>query len=870
MSGSWILKPHKSDFFLFCRARQIPKTCIPFVFYKKMINFASYKRIYNPFEMNISYNWLKEYVDFDLTAQEVAVALTSIGLEVGGVEEVQTIKGGLAGLVVGHVLTCEAHPNSDHMHVCSVDLGQGEPTQIVCGAANVAAGQKVIVATLGTKLYDGDSEFTIKRSKLRGVESNGMICAEDEIGVGTSHEGIIVLPEDTPVGLPAATYYNIKSEYVIEVDITPNRADACSHYGVARDLYAWLVRNGYKTSLHRPDCDAFVVDNHDLDIAVEVENTEACPRYCAVTIKGCEVKESPEWLQNKLNLIGVRPINNIVDITNYIMFAYGQPLHCFDADMVEGGKVVVKTMPEGTSFVTLDGVEHKLSDRDLAICNANEPMCIAGVFGGKGSGTYDTTTNVLLESAYFHPTWVRKSARRHGLNTDASFRFERGIDPNGQIYALKQAALLVKELAGGTIAMDIKDVAQPMTQSFTVDLDYDYVHDLIGKTIPVEVIKEIVTSLEMKIVEETATGLKLEVPAYRVDVQRACDVVEDILRIYGYNNVEIPTAVKSSLTIKGDVDRSNKLQNLISEQLVGLGFNEILNNSLTKEAYYNGLQQYAPEHLVRVMNPLSSDLNVMRQTLLFGGLESIAHNANRKNANLRMFEFGNCYYFDAEKKNSEKVLAAYNEDFHLGLWLTGNRVEGSWAHADEKSSVYELKAYVMTILQRLGMPMGGLLVAEGSNDIFGKSLAVTDRNGKHYLELGLVKKQLTAMLDIDNEVYYADLNWTNIMKKIKKNVVSFTEISKFPAVSRDLALLVDKSVEFQQIEKIAFAADKKLLKKVTLFDVYEGKNLEEGKKSYAVNFTLQDENKTMNDNQTDAVMKKIIASLEKQLGAKLR
>ena len=820
--------------------------------------------------MNISYNWLKEYVDFDLTAQEVAAALTSIGLEVDGLEEVQSIKGGLEGLVVGHVLTCEPHPNSDHMHICTVDLGQGEPTQIVCGAANVAAGQKVIVATLGTKLYDGDKEFTIKRSKLRGVESCGMICAEDEIGVGTSHDGIIELPAETPVGMPAATYYNIKSEYVIEVDITPNRADACSHYGVARDLYAWLIRNGYKTSLHRPSSEAFAVDNHDLDIAVEVENTEACPRYCAVTIKGCEVKESPEWLQKKLQTIGVRPINNIVDVTNYIMYAYGQPLHCFDADMIEGNKIVVKTMPEGTPFVTLDGIEHKLSDRDLAICNAAEPMCIAGVFGGKGSGTYENTTDVLLESAYFHPTWIRKSARRHGLNTDASFRFERGIDPDGQIYALKQAALLVKELAGGTISMDIKDVAQPLTKSFVVDLDYKYAHDLIGKTISVDIIKEIVTSLDMKILEETTEGLKLEVPAYRVDVQRACDVVEDILRIYGYNNVEIPTSVKSSLTIKGDVDRSNKLANLVSEQLVGQGFNEILNNSLTKEAYYNDLKVYAPNHLVRVINPLSSDLNVMRQTLLYGGLESISHNANRKNGNLRMFEFGNCYFFDADKKNDEKVLSGYSEDTHLGIWLTGKRVEGSWAHADEESSVYELKGYVSAILQRLGFAMGGMLIVAGQNDIFSKSLAITDRNGKLYLELGLVKKKITADLDIDTEVYYADLNWTLLMKKVKKNSVSFTEISKFPAVSRDLALLVDHSVEFQQIEQIAFASEKKLLKKVTLFDVYEGKNLEAGKKSYAVNFTLQDESKTMNDKQTEAVMNKIIANLEKQLGAKLR
>lgn len=599
--------------------------------------------------MNISYKWLKEYVDFDLNPQEVADALTSEGLEVDGVEEIQAIKGGLEGLVVAHVLTCEPHPNSDHMHVCQVDLGTGEPVQIVCGAPNVAAGQKVIAATLGTKLYDGDQCFTIKKSKLRGIESYGMLCAEDEIGVGESHDGIIVLPEDTVTGMKAAQYYNLESDWVIEVDITPNRADACSHYGVARDLYAWLIRNGYKTSLHRMDVSGFKVDNNDLNIDIDVQNTEACPRYCAVTIKGCEVKESPEWLKEKLNTIGLRPINNIVDITNYVMMAYGQPLHCFDADMIDGNKIVVKAMPDGTKFQTLDGVEHTLTDRDLAICNAKEPMCIAGVMGGRGSGTYDTTKDVLLESAYFHPTWIRKSARRHGLSTDASFRFERGVDPDGQIYALKVAAMLVKELAGGTISMDIKDVeAEGLVKKFEVKLDYKYVHDLIGKTIPVEVIKEIVTSLDMKIVGETEDSISLEIPAYRVDVQRPCDVVEDILRIYGYNNVEIPTSVKSSLTIKGDVDRSNKLENIIAEQLVGQGFREILNNSLTKESYYDGLETYAPSELVRVLNPLSSDLNVMRQTLLFGGLESIAHNVNRKSKNLRFFETGNCYYYNSK------------------------------------------------------------------------------------------------------------------------------------------------------------------------------------------------------------------------------
>ena len=821
--------------------------------------------------MNISYKWLKEYVDVNLSAEEIAVALTSIGLEVGGVEEVQAIKGGLEGLVVGHVLSMEVHPNSDHMHICQVDLGQGEPVQIVCGAANVDAGQKVIVATLGTKLYSGDECFTIKRSKLRGVESLGMICAEDEIGVGTSHDGIIVLPQDTPVGMKAADYFNIQSDWLIEVDITPNRADACSHWGVARDLYAWLVRNGYETKLHRPSVDDFKVDNNNLPIAIEVENAEACPRYCGITISGVEVKESPEWLKEKLEIIGLRPINNIVDITNYIMMAYGQPLHCFDADMIEGGKVVVKSMPEGTPFVTLDGVEHKLSDRDLAICNAVAPMCIAGVFGGKGSGTYETTKNVLIESAYFHPTWIRKSARRHGLQTDASFRFERGIDPDGQLYALKRAAQLIKELAGGEISMNIVDVEAPeLVKKFSVDVTYDYIYSLIGKNIGSDVVKEILNSLEMKIISETEEGLSLEIPAYRVDVQRACDVVEDILRIYGYNNVEIPTAVKSSLTIKGNVDAAYKLENLVSEQLVGCGFNEILNNSLTREAYYDGLQTYKSENLVRLMNPLSSDLNVMRQSLLFGGLEVIRHNVNRRSANLRLFEFGNCYYFNEGKRNPEKVLAAYSEDQRLGLWVTGKRVEGSWAHADEASSFYELKAYVMNILVRIGLPMGGLLIENGENDIFAKSIVVKDRNGKVYLELGLVKKALLAAFDIEQEVYYADLNWTLLTSKVRGAKVSFKEISKFPAVSRDLALLVDKQVTFAQIEKVCFAADKKLLKKVELFDVYEGKNLEAGKKSYAINLTLQDEEKTMNDKQTDNVMQKIVQSLEKQLDAKLR
>ena len=819
--------------------------------------------------MNISYKWLKEYVDFNLSPQEVCDALTSEGLEVGALEEVQSIKGGLKGLYVGKVLTCELHPNSDHLHVTTVDLGKESPSQIVCGAPNVAAGQKVIVADLGCVLYDGDKEFVIKKSKLRGVESFGMICAEDEIGVGNSHDGIIVLPEDAPVGQSAAEYYHLESDWLIEVDITPNRADALSHWGVARDLYAWLVQNGYETALHRPDCEAFVVDNEDMPIEVTIENQEACRRYVCVSVTGCEVKESPDWLKNKLRTIGVRPINNIVDITNYVMMAYGQPLHCFDADMVTGHHIVVKTMPEGTPFVTLDGEEHKLSDRDLAICNTQEPMCIAGVFGGKGSGTYDSTTNVVLESAYFHPTWIRKSARRHGLSTDASFRFERGVDPNGTVYALKQAAILCKQLAGGKVSMQIKDVYPDPVPNFEVFLKYDYVNTLIGKVIPAETVKSIVTSLDMTIESETAEGIQLSIPPYRTDVQRPCDVVEDILRIYGYNNVEIPTQLKSSLVIKGDEDVKYKLQNLVSEQLVGEGFNEILNNSLTKSAYYDNLDGMA-DNLVKIMNPLSSDLNVLRASMLFGGLESVAYNANRKNPDLRFFEFGNVYHFSPEKKNTDNPMLAYKEETHLALWVTGRRVAGSWAHADEDSTFYELRAYVDNIFRRIGLAQGAFVTESGDSQLYQHSIVVRNRGGKELATLGIVSKKLQKAAGIDNTVYYADINWTLVTKAVRKNVVSFREISKYPAVSRDLALLLDKEVKFEAIERVARQTEKKLLKSVELFDVYEGKNLPEGKKSYAVNFILLDEGKTLNDKQIDAIMNKLIANLKKELKAELR
>lgn len=820
--------------------------------------------------MNISYKWLKEYVDFDLTPQHVAEALTSCGLEVGGLEEVQTIRGGLKGLYVGKVLTCEPHPNSDHLHITTVDLGKGEPQQIVCGAHNVAANQKVIVADLGCVLYDGDKEFVIKRSKLRGVESLGMICAEDEIGVGTSHDGIIVLPEDASIGMPAAEYYNLESDWVIEVDITANRSDALSHYGVARDLYAWLKQNNYQTELHKPNCDAFEVDNESLTIDVEVKNTEACKRYACVSLSNCEVKESPEWLQNKLKIVGIRPINNIVDITNYIMMAYGQPMHCFDADMVAGHKIVVTTQPEGTKFITLDGEEHSLSERDLSICNANEAMCIAGIFGGKGSGTYENTRNIVLESAYFHPTWIRKSARRHGLSTDASYRFERGIDPNGQVYALKQAAILCKELAGGQVSMQIKDVYPEPIEGSKVVLTYDYVNSLIGKEIGKDTIKSIVTSLDMKIEAENENQIEILVPAYRVDVKRPCDVVEDILRIYGYNNVEIPLQLKGTLTIPTDEDRNRKYINLISEQLVGGGFNEILNNSLTKVSYYKDLNRYTEETTVKILNPLSADLGVMRQTLLFGGLESIVRNANRKNSNLRFFEFGNCYHYDESKKEADKLIKAYTQDQHLGLWITGKRVENSWAHPNEDASFYELKAYVENILVRLGLSPQAVTLAKGENNIFEDSISIVTKAGKIIAELGIVAYKLTKNMGITNEVFFADIYWDNLLKAVKKHVVEYKEISKYPAVSRDLALLVDKTVEFEQIKEIAYSTEKKLLKAVELFDVYEGKNLPEGKKSYAVNFILQDEQKTLNDKQIDSIMKKLIDNLTKRLNAELR
>ena len=821
--------------------------------------------------MNVSYKWLKKYIDITLTPQEVGNALTSLGLEVGTVEEVETIRGGLKGLVVGKVLSCQPHPDSDHLHVTKVDLGDGEePKQIVCGAANVAEGQKVIVATIGATLYDGDQSFTIKKSRLRGVDSYGMICAEDEIGIGSDHSGIIVLPDEAVVGTPAAEYYGVESDWMIEVDLTPNRIDGASHYGVARDLAAWLKANGMEANLHRPDVEEFKPDRADGAIPVTVENGEACPRYCGLTIRNVEVKESPKWLRDLLLAAGQRPINNIVDITNYILLGTGQPLHCFDLDKIKGNRVVVKTVAAGTKFTTLDGVERTLTDRDLMICNAEEPMCIGGVFGGLDSGVTEQTKSIFWESAYFHPTWIRKSARRFGLNTDASFRFERGIDPNGTVYNLKLAALLVKELAGGEICGDIIDVKQHDFPGFPVELNFDYVHSLIGKEIGKDTIKSIVKSLEMEITAEDDEHISLVVPTYRVDVRRPCDVVEDILRVYGYNNVEIGNQVKSSLSVKGTVDFADDMQELISNQLSACGFHEILNNSLTASALYSDLETMPEQNCVRIMNPLSSDLNVMRQTLLFGGLESIARNINHKNANLKFYEFGKIYSFNPDADNTEVALAPYTESAALALWITGDNYAGNWADKGRKSSVYDLKAAVENIFARLGISEKNVVVEQTENEIVAPALVYKNRGGKVLGCLGVVTDSQLRKMDVEQEVFFAQFNWNLMCRLAAKTDVKYTELPKTLPLRRDLALLVDKDVTYEQIRQVVVASEKHMLRGVDLFDVYEGKNLEAGKKSYAISIILQDDVKTLQDKQIDAIMQKIIANLEKQIGAKLR
>ena len=829
--------------------------------------------------MNISYNWLKRYIALNDSAEQVAQILTSIGLEVGKVEKVQTIKGGLEGLVVGEVITCVDHPNSDHLHITTTRVApDAEPLQIVCGAPNVAAGQKVIVATVGTVLYDGDEKFTIKRGKIRGEESLGMICAEDEIGVGSNHDGIMVLPADTPVGMPAKEYFGVEDDTLIEVDITPNRADGASHYGVARDLYAYYQAKGMDVALTRPSVEDFQVQSDALPIEVIVENADACPRYTGVSIKGVTIKESPDWLKKSLSTIGIRPINNVVDVTNFVLHEMGQALHSFDADKIKGNKVIVKNAAEGQKFVTLDGVERTLSAADLMICNAEEPMCIAGVFGGQDSGITEQTTNVFLESAYFDPVSIRKTARRHQLSTDASFRYERGCDPNNTLYVLKRCAMLIQEVAGGEIAMEVTDQGKTCFAPFPVELNIPRVNALIGKELSESLIEKILNALEMNIVSKEGNTWQIGVPRYRVDVQRECDVVEDILRIYGYNNVEFPEKLNTSLSYNPKPNPV-ALQIRISEQLTAQGFNEILNNSLTKVAYYEPLQQLSLATCVKIMNPLSQDLGVMRQTLLFGGLESIQRNANRKNADLKFYEFGNCYHYDAEKIATRQAkdpkwefdpLYAYSEEPHLALWLTGNKTAQSWVQKEEKTSFYTLHAYVNNVLRRLGVNIANCTLEPLDSELCSDGMLIKAPNGKQIGYMGIVNNKLLKAFDIDNPVYFADLDWNMLLRLNKQYKPVINDLPKFPEVKRDFALLVDQSVKFADLAKAALATEKKLLKAVNLFDVYEGKNLEPGKKSYALSFILQDAENTLKDKQIEAIMAKLQKVFEDKFDAKLR
>ena len=823
--------------------------------------------------MNISYKWLKRYINLPDDAETVAKILTSIGLEVGTVEEKETIRGGLKGLVVGEVLTCAPHPNSDHLHVTTVNIGEGEPLPIVCGAPNVAAGQKVIVATIGTVLYSGDESFTIKKGKLRGEESWGMICAEDEIGVGTDHAGIIVLPADTPVGMTAAEYYHIENDTIIEVDITPNRSDACSHFGVARDLYAYYKAHGQDVRLQKPDVEQFTINNNQLPIHVVVDAPEACPRYSGVSIKGVEVKESPEWLKNSLLTIGLRPINNIVDVTNFVLHECGQALHAFDADKIKGNEIHVRLAKQGEKFVTLDGVEREMNERDLMIANSSEAMCIAGVFGGLESGVTENTKNVFLESAYFDPVFIRKTSRRHQLQTDASFRYERGCDPNNTIYVLKRAALLIQEVAGGQVAMEVTDTVNGDFKPWDVTIQISRVNNLIGKAIGEDTIETILRALEIEIVKKDGDLWQLAVPRYRVDVQRECDVVEDILRIYGYDNVEFPEKLNTSLAYSPKPN-PEQLRRRIAEQLTAQGFNEILNNSLTKVAYYEPLEQLPLANCVKIMNPLSQDLGVMRQTLLFGGLESIARNANRKNNDLKFYEFGSCYHYHANpaarEHNPENSLVEYSEEPHLGLWLTGNKSAQSWVRKDEKTSFYQLRAYVDNILVRLGIDITKISVERLENELFSDGLVLKAVNGKALGFIGIVTRKQLKIFDIDQEVFYADLDWNQLLKQNKQYKAVINDLPKYPEVKRDFALLVDKNIEFADLARAAFSVEKKLLKNVFLFDVYEGKNLETGKKSYALSFILQDAENTLKDTQIENVMNRLKAKFEQEFHATLR
>lgn len=825
--------------------------------------------------MNISYKWLKRFIDFSATPKELAAILTSLGLECDNVEEIETIKGGLKGLVIGKVLTCADHPDSDHLHITTVDLGDGNATQIVCGAPNVAAGQTVVVATVGTILYQGDKEFKIKKSKIRGVESFGMICAEDEIGIGSSHDGIIVLREDVRPGTPAAEYFDVESDYRLEVELTPNRVDAASHFGVARDLKAYMRCHSDGPDypeISVPDVSSFNIDKNTGAAEIEVSDPEGCPRYSCVTVRGVTVKESPEWLRNLLIAAGQRPINNIVDITNFILLGIGQPLHCFDLSKVKDDKIVVRTVAEGTAFTTLDGVEHKLSDRDLMICDTEKPLCIAGVFGGLDSGVTEATKDVFIESAYFNPTRVRRTARRHGLSTDASFRYERGTDPNITVYAARLAAVLIKELAGGEICGDVKDVRETEINDAEFDFSLSYCNRLIGKDLPRELVKDILESLEIDVTPTSDNDVwHLRVPAYRVDVYRPCDVVEEILRVYGYNNVEFDMEMHANLSNKGLVDFSYSLQELVGNVLSAKGFNEIMNNSLTAAGYYPEDSQLSVKNCVAVVNPLSGDLSVMRRTLLFGGLESISHNINRKLPDLAFYEFGNVYEYDPGKESTrEAPLAPYSEHAELGIWMTGRKHAASWNCTAAEYDVFDLKAAVYGIFDKVGIPADAIIGDQHNDEFFAAKLTVSTRSGKHLADLGILRTALLKKFDIDQPVYYASIEWKNLVKVASGNKITYANVAKTHPVKRDLALLIDKEVTFGKIEEIVRRSERRLLQGVQLFDVYEGKNLPAGKKSYAIALTLQDEEKTLNDKQIDAVMKKIVANLEKEAGAQLR
>jgi phenylalanyl-tRNA synthetase beta chain len=806
--------------------------------------------------MKISYNWLKQFIKIDLKSEETATLLTDLGLEVEVVEKYQSVRGGLEGVVVGHVLTCEKHPDADRLSITTVDLGDGNPVQIVCGASNVAKGQNVPVATIGTKLFDASGvAFEIKKGKIRGQESHGMICAEDELGLGTSHEGIMVLDANLKPGTPAAKVFNIENDEVFEIGLTPNRADAMSHYGVARDLRASLLQKNSNIELITPSVSTFRIDKRTLKIDVDVKDSKLAPRYCGVTLSGLTVKPSPEWLQNRLKAIGITPKNNIVDVTNYILHDLGQPLHAFDAAKING-KIIVKTLAAGTKFTTLDAIERTLHEEDLMICDEKGPLCIAGVFGGINSGITETTNSIFLESAYFNPVSIRKSAKRHGLNTDASFRFERGIDPNITEFALKRAALLIKEVAGGEITSDIIDIYPKKMEDFPVFLNFDKTAKLIGQELPEETIKKILASLDIKVTTVSDAGLGLIIPSYRVDVQREIDVIEEILRVYGYNNINFTKKLNATVSNSARTE-DYKVQNIIATQLNSLGFHEMMANSLTTPHYVVLSEMLKEEYNVMMLNPLSNDLSAMRQSLLFSGLEAVSYNINRRNSDLKLFEFGKTYH---------KLPSGYVEPKHLTLFASGNRSEESWRNDQKPSDFFLFKGYVTSVLERLGILK--IQNKPATSDVFAEGMAIACGNDI-LVEFGTVKKSILKHFDIKQEVFYADFNWNLILKLISTKI-KFTDIPKYPEVRRDLALLVDQSVAFDAIYSIARQTEKSLLKDINLFDVYEGKNLPEGKKSYAVSFTLQDNSKTLTEEQIDKIMNKLQKNMEIELGASLR